>query len=136
MEKRFLAVMLAAFFVGSLFAVVTAQDGAALIAAVKAGNADKVKQPLDKGADVGAKDEDGATPLHLAASVDLREFDGIRRGPALDGVRRHNVERNPESLKKFISPWRGGNQSEADGNEAIQRRWPAEERCRCRERDG
>lgn len=54
------------FLLITALAVYAGDINSELLAAVKAGNADAVKALLDKGADVTAKDESGATALILA----------------------------------------------------------------------
>ena len=46
----------------------------ALLKAAERGNIKAVKQHLDAGADVNAKDEDGFTPLHYAAVTGRKEI--------------------------------------------------------------
>ena len=55
-----------------------------LIQAVRDGNIEAVKQHLDAGADVNAKDENGKTPLHRAAMHGSKEIVELLIGNGAD----------------------------------------------------
>ena len=55
-----------------------------LIEAIEKGDIEAVKQHLAAGADVNAKDEEGLTPLHLAASWGHKEVAELLIGNGAD----------------------------------------------------
>ena len=50
-----------------------------LLAAAKSGDIEKVRELLDRGADVNSRDKDGLTPLHAAALAGHTEAAALLR---------------------------------------------------------